>query len=434
MKNQALKMPVSFVIFGITGDLAENKLIPALFNLFRYGKLPKKFQIIGYSRRPIERPEFLAYLEKSLEKLKPSKTDLSQFFSHINYIQGHFELLSDYRRLGEHLLKIDDEIFRECSNKLFYLAVPPVWYETIAKNLSHSGLTIPCGGRLGWTRVLIEKPFGHDFKTSRKLNLVLSRLFKEDQIFRIDHYLGKGTSEEILKFRFTGNAREKIWNDRNIEKIKIQLLERKGVNDRGAFYDEIGALRDVGQNHLLQMLALIVMKKPSKMVAKEIRKARAEILEKLQPISKKDLENRVIKGQYIGYLKERGVKTDSKTETFFHLDVKLDKAHWNKTKFILEAGKALNEDSVGIKVYFKDKKSSLTFNYNKSVGKTPEAYEKVLMDCVLGDQAIFNSTAEVEAAWRFITPILENWKKLPLVPYTRGSRPEEISSKLPLPS
>lgn len=417
-------MPACFVIFGITGDLAQKKLLPALFQLYKHGKLPNKFKVVGYSRRQIRRREFVAYLKKSLKNVgKIAPKDFSNFASHIIYIQGHFEPLGDYKRLGSTLSSIDEIEFKECSNKLFYLAVPPKWYGLIATNLSNSGLTIPCGGKDGWTRVLIEKPFGKDIETSRKLNLLLGKLFKEEQIYRIDHYLGKEASSKILDFRFKKGKWEKYWNDKYIKQIEVRLLESKDINHRGAFYDQIGALRDVGQNHLLQMLALTVMEKPQTYQPNEIRKLRAAVLKKVKKPSK------IIRAQYQGYLKEKGVSPRSQTETYFRLETKLDFPRWRKTKVILESGKALSESQVEVRVIFKNKLKPVVFDYTKIRTQSADAYEKVLLDCVLGDQTIFNSTEEVEAAWCFITPILRNQKKFDLKSYSKGENASIIAER-----
>jgi glucose-6-phosphate 1-dehydrogenase len=405
-------MPVCFVIFGITGDLAKTKLIPAIYQLYLKGLLPKKFKIIGFSRRDIPLTDFHRYIAKII-----GQND-TKFLKRFIYVQGQFNYQADYKKLGEELSKIDDLEFKECSHKLFYLAVPPIWYGPIAERLSRSGLTIPCGGKKGWTRILVEKPFGKDIKTARKLNLKLGNLFKEEQIFRIDHYLAKETSQKILDFRFKSGKLEKYWNNKYIEGVKIELLEKEGVKDRGAFYDRIGALRDVGQNHLLQMLALTAMNRPRSFQAKSIRNERAKVLENILPISKRNMAKYVSRGQYKKYKKEKGVKKDSTTETYFKMTIHLKNPRWRNVAFQLESGKAMPRDRSSVKIIFKNSQKPVNFDYHgRPKSKFMDAYEKVLFDCVRGDHTIFNSTREVEAAWEFITPILKNWWMLPLDMY-----------------
>ena len=412
------KMPVCFVIFGITGDLSRSKLIPAIFNLYKRRQLPNKFKVVGYSRRDIAPADFRNYVKEIIGK------DDRKFLDHFTYVQGQFDPAADYRKLSAALSAVDDLEFGECSHKLFYLAVPPIHYGLIAKRLSASGLTIPCGGRTGWTRVLIEKPFGRDITTARKLNLELAKLFKEEQIFRIDHYLGKAASQKILDFRFAGGSREKNWNNKYIERLEIDLLEKEGVKHRGAFYDEIGALRDVGQNHILQMLALTTMRRPRSLSSGAIRAERAKILESLRPFKPGELKEVVRRGQYEGYRKEEGVDHGSQTETFFDMTVELMNKNWKGVPIKLRSGKGLPENRVEARVYFKRILKPVKFDYRHQGKNRMDAYEKVLLDCVRGDQTIFTSTREVEAAWEFITPILRLWKKLPLTVYQRGTMPK----------
>ncbi len=414
-------MPVCFVIFGITGDLSQTKLIPSIFNLYRKGALPKNFKVVGYSRRDISPQDFNTYIQKIV-----GKND-KKFLKHFIYVQGQFNRAANYGKLSAALSKIDESEFKECSNKLFYLAVPPKWYGLISKHLSASGLTIPCGGKLGWTRILVEKPFGHDITTARKLNLELAKLFREEQIFRIDHYLGKEAYRKILDFRFVSGKLERFWNHKYIERVEIDLLEKKGVGRRAAFYDQVGALRDVGQNHMLQMLALVAMKRPRSFKAEDIRKERAGILENIEIFNQSELKKNVHRGQYQGYREEKGVARNSQTETFFDLNLKLRDKNWRGVSFRLRSGKALKENKVEIRIYFKEGLKNINFNYShQDKRNSADAYENVLMDCVSGDQTIFTSTKEVEAAWKFITPILKKWKKLPLIIYTQGTLNDKL--------
>lgn len=444
-------MPTILTIFGVTGDLALRKLIPALSNLGKKGILPKVFRLVGFSRRELGVVDFQKLLGK-----------YGKNFTRTSYVRGQFGDSEAYKTLGETLLAIDEELGL-CSNKLFYLASSPEHFETILQNLAHSGLTIPCSDESGWTRVLVEKPFGRDFEGAGRLDTLLGLLFKEEQIFRIDHYLAKETIQNILTFRFSNELFEPLWTRGHIEKIEIRLFEKAGIKGRGAFYDAIGALRDVGQNHLLQMLAIIAMENPGILDASLIQKERARIFKALSPVSKENMT----RGQYKGYKKETGVSNSSSTETYFRLRVFIDNERWRGIPFYLESGKGMRESKAEIVVYFKKTsvclcppkeehghQNVLTFQIQPNEGisllfwskkpgfefeleprslsflyktpavkeKIPDAYDRVLYDCIRGDQTLFTSTEEVNAAWQFITPILKIWERseVPLVEYKKG--------------
>ena len=453
--------PTTIVIFGATGDLAKSKLFSALFSLFEQGMLPKKFKIVGFAKPEMSDGEFQKFITESIGN------EGKRLVGSALYQTGLFEDEAAYKNLGETLVRIDKE-FNVCTNKLFYLAVAPKYYKTIFENLANSGLTISCSDGEGWTRVLVEKPFGEDAQTAQELDDLLAKLFREEQIFRIDHYLARETMQNILAFRFSNVIFEPLWNNKYIEHVEIKLLEKEGVGERGTFYDEIGALRDVGQNHLLQMLALIAMGHPQRFEAGPIRRERAKILEALVEISEEEIPNVTFRAQYEGFRKLEGVKDESKTETYFKVKAYINNARWSGTPFYLESGKGLKEDLVVIDIYFKAatpcfcppphkdhrhqnklslilkpkeginirfwaKKPGLTndiepknlaFEYGK--GDAPatrsEAYEKILFDCIQGEQMLFASTEEVVAAWRFIMPILHGWEKnlVPLKTYKKG--------------
>lgn len=456
-----LQIPTTLVIFGATGDLAKRKLFSALFSLFRQGMLPKKFKIVGFSKSQFSASEFQRFI------LKAAKDGDKELVKKAMYQPGLFEDLEAYRKLGDILVKTDKE-FKTCSNKLFYLAVAPKYYKTISENLANSGLTIPCSDGEGWTRVLVEKPFGEDMYAAQELDELLSKLFREEQIFRIDHYLARETMQNILTFRFSNRIFEPLWNNQYIDRVELKLLEKEGVGERGAFYDEIGALRDVGQNHMLQMLAIVAMGHPQRFAASAIRRERAKILEALRPIGKSEVGKYTTRGQYEGYRKLSGVQKGSRTETYFKLQAFVDNARWSGTPFFIESGKGMKENVVELNVHFKEaapcfcplphtghkhqnmisfrvkpkegivlrfwakkpglssdiEPKNLSFEYRG--GKLPEtqaeAYEKVLFDCIEGEQMLFASTEEVEAAWRFIMPVLKGWEKdkEPLKIYKKG--------------
>ncbi len=461
----------TFVIFGVTGDLARRKLFPALFDLASRRALPTRYKIIGFSRRPLSDEEFKALIAESVAGKNPEAVMLQEFLARTEYVRGNFDELASYQNLAERLAASDQKEFGVCSNKLFYLSVPPSLYEGIFRELAASGLTIPCGGDEGWTRVLVEKPFGRDSRTAKKLDALLGELFQETQIFRIDHYLAKETLQNILTFRFSNTLFEPLWSAEHIESVTIRLLEKIDLQGRGAFYDDVGTVRDVGQNHLLQMLALVAMERPEQADPESIRHERAKIFKKLVPIEDADMSARVIRGQYAGFREEKGVKPDSQTETYFKITAEIDSMRWKGVPFILESGKALAETKADIVVRFKSaaqfgtgesqpavaneitfriqpdegisiqfsakapglafavEPERLSFKYKReeSAARIPDAYEKVLYDCVRGDQTLFTSTEEVKATWKFMTPIIESLDRVPLHVYEKGSAPDNVS-------
>lgn len=451
--------PTVFIIFGITGDLSGKKLLPSLLNLYVKKLLPKDFAIVGFSRRSFNREEFREFIRSHM-KVRPGQyreEEIKHFIDHMYYEQGLFDNSQSYTSLALRL-KVIDENFEQCSNKLFHLAVSPNFYETILEHLSNSGLTIPCGPDEGWTRILVEKPFGNDVDTAKKLDKKLGTLFDEEQIFRIDHYLAKETLQNILAFRFNNSLFEPLWNSHHIDAVHIKLIEKDGIDTRGGFYDDVGALKDVGQNHILQMLALVAMEAPKNFDANSIRKERAKILSLLKPFTDKTIKKMANRGQYDGYINEKGVKRNSQTETYFRLETYIENNRWKGVPFYLESGKGLNESKSEIDIYFKnehdpERQNILTFRIQPDEGikirffvKTPgfdtateskilkfkysdhptlqtlpDAYERVLYDAIKGDQTLFTSTDEVLHAWKFITPILSLWKAIPLNIYKKGS-------------
>jgi glucose-6-phosphate 1-dehydrogenase len=452
--------PTIFVIFGITGDLAGRKLLPALLNLYVKKHLPNKFAIVGFSRRPFTREDFRTFVREHMN-IRPGQyreEDVKHFIDHMYYEQGNFDASSSYAQLAQRLKNIDDT-FHQCSNKLFHLSIPPSLYESIFQHLSNSGLTIPCGPGEGWTRILVEKPFGNDIETARKLDKKLGELFNENQVFRIDHYLAKEALQNILAFRFANSLFEPLWNRKFVDKVHIKLLEKIGVEGRGAFYDNIGALKDVGQNHMLQMLALIAMESPETMDADTIRKERAKVLSRLQLMTSKNVIQRAVRGQYEGYRFEEGVKEHTQTETYFRIESYISNPRWKGVPFYLESGKSLAETKTEIDIYFKNEKDEerqnvltfriqpdegikirfwvktpgftlnvepklLKFKYSDSASLAvlPDAYERVLHDAILGDQTLFTSTDEVLSAWKYVTSILSVWNAVPLTIYRKGAQ------------
>ncbi len=465
-----IKTPTIVVVFGATGDLSQTKLIPALMDLSAKNLLPDILRVVGFSRRKWNDIEYKKFARSSIKqkKHKHDQRVIDGFLENILYKQGDFTDQKYYKELSAILKGIDLQI-GQCSNKLFYLAVPPNYYEVILKNLSKSGLTKPCSSSLGWTRVLVEKPFGKNNTTAQKLDKLLTKLFREEQIFRIDHYLAKETLQNILSFRFSNSIFEPIWNNKYIESIKIRLLEKSDLKARANFYDGIGALRDVGQNHLLQMLALITMENPGEISAKTIRANREKIFSCLILPLKKEIKNVFIRAQYKGYKKEKGVSVKTQTETYFSLKTFVNNQRWKGVPIILESGKALSKNKVDISVEFKaampcfcepnSKKAGLThnhknqvifniqpeelitvrfwakepgmdfkiaprdlsFNYKENIKKELDAYEKVLYDCIIGDQTLFVASGEVMNAWKFIDSVVKAWKDVKLIEYKKGA-------------
>ncbi|MCR4311484.1 MAG: glucose-6-phosphate dehydrogenase [Candidatus Taylorbacteria bacterium] len=456
MSNQLHNIPTQLVILGATGDLMAKKIVPALLNLHTKKQLPSSFKVVGFARREMTDEAFRDSLfVKVGERVTIDKKVWNTFSAIFSYHQGSFENESDYRTLNEQLRAVDLK-WGVCTNKLFYLAVPPQYYETIFRNLASSGLTKPCSAEEGWTRIIVEKPFGKDLKTAKALDMLLGKLFKETQIYRIDHYLAKEMLQNILAFRFSNNLFEMNWGNQLIERVHIRLLEKIGAEDRGSFYDSVGTLRDVGQNHLLQMLALITMERPTALTSESVRKSRADVLEALRVPSLKEIVNTSYRAQYDSYRAIAGVSPESQTETYFKVQAFLDSPRWAGVPFILESGKRLAhqvkeievvfkhpspcscpsdspthftnklfirlEPKEGIAIQFWVKKPGLgmeieertldfTFRTSEQKVQYTEEYEKLLVDCIGGDQTLFISSKEVREMWKYIDPILALWQK-----------------------
>ena len=459
-------IPSILVLFGATGDLMAKKIVPALFHLFIKQKLPSHFKIVGFARREMTDEQFHEHIARLLEShaaAREHRAAIAPFLRFFSYQQGFFDGRAHYEHLQKELQNIDDA-WGMCTNKLFYLAVPPEFYKTIFGHLSASGLTAPCSPEEGWTRVLVEKPFGKDAKTAEDIDKLLGKLFREEQVYRIDHYLAKEMIQSILSFRFSNNLFEEIWSNEHIESIKISLRESIGVEHRGSFYDGLGALRDVGQNHLLQMLALVTMEHPQNLEGDAIRKERAQLLAHLERFSARDVAARTFRAQYEGYRAIAGVHPDSNAETYFNIKTFLHTPRWEGVPITLESGKRMGaarkeivvtlkhpmpclcpkgtvehyknkvifslEPREGITIQFWSKKPGLEFameerDFNfflraeNQRAQYVEEYEKLLLDAIAGDQMLFLSTAEVSAMWAFIDPITTAWEKgvVPLASY-----------------
>jgi glucose-6-phosphate 1-dehydrogenase len=471
---QQINFPTILTIFGITGDLAEKKLLPSLLELYKLDLLPDKFKVVGFSHTKLSETEDQdqALRKYVREKLSAQDFDLKNcedFIDSFHYQQGDFTQEADFRDLKYHIDKLEDSL-EQCTNKLYYFSVSPKFYETILDQLKKSNLNAPCSRETGWARVLIEKPFGEDIKSAQQLNQKLSEVFKEEQIFRIDHYLEKAMVQDILTFRFTNTMFEPVWNNEYIEKIEIKVHEDFGAESRGAFYDDIGTWRDVGKNHGLQMLSTVTMDQPDTLEAEDIRKKRVEVLTNLHCMSEEEVAENTTRGQYDDYKKLNGVKDGSNTETFFRINTQVDTKRWKGVPITIESGKQLHGKHAGITVHFKPSKFAVCptneecnqknkvifriqpdqeilinfvsrkpgFGYELEADsmkfseqdehEIPEAYQKVLYDGLKGDQTTFASTEEIEATWKFTEPILQAWQsgRPPLKTYSKGINPKEI--------
>lgn len=466
----ASNMPTILAAFGATGDLMRRKVIPALYYLFERGELPTLFRIVGFSRRDLTDDSFRDFIVTTIEehqKKQIPRSSLASFLEIFRFQRGDFDETTSYDALKTTFDALDTE-WGLCSNKLFYLSVAPEFYETIFKQLSGSRLSEGCSDGSGWLRVMVEKPFGVDTDTARELDLLLAQYFEESQIYRIDHYLAKEMLQNILTFRFANNLFELQWGKQLIESIKISMLEEIGVEKRGPFYDGVGAFRDVGQNHFLQILALLTMEHPESLEAGAIQKKRAEILGKLTPLSDTAIRTSTVRAQYEGYRSIDGVSPDSMTETFFKVRAEIDTEKWRGVPIIMEGGKRLGAAQKEIRVTFKHPSPCLCpidgpHHKNEVIirlepreeiliefwSKTPgfafaterrefhymlrepsahipyvEEYARLLLDGVRGDQTLFISTDEVRAMWAFTDPILEAWQKnaVPLMMYAPDTK------------
>ncbi len=450
------------VIFGATGDLTKRKLIPALFTLYKMNLLPEEFSIIAFARRPYTSESFS---ETLFPFIGDDREKWNKFTEHINYTQGDFDSLEAFKHLKE-VIRTFETTMGECLSKLYYMATSPDVLPGIIDYIGEVGLHIGCGEEGKWTRVIVEKPFGHDLESAMKLNNNLKKYFIEEQLYRIDHYLGKETVQNILAARFTNVLFRPVWNKEYIESIKIDVVEELGIEGRGGYYDHAGALRDMVQSHLLQILALTTMDEPERYDAATIRDKKNEILRSLKPITKEELSESVIRGQYKGYTKEDKVDPQSKTETFVQLKTFIDLPQWEDVLITLRTGKCLNERYSEVKIKFKHPPTKvfsnlfcelrsneltiriqpqegiklkilikepgfgmklqdvfLNYEFSETYNNLPDAYERLLMDAFLGDQTLFTRTDEIESSWKFVTNIIQLVSEVgtPLAIYDPGS-------------
>lgn len=448
MKNEKTCAYV-MVIFGATGDLALHKLIPSLFSLFLQGKLPENFSVIGFSRREMSDQDFRDYFEE----LK-GKKGWKKFSKILSYQKGDFHEKEAYLELITKLEALDNK-YGECITRLFYLATPPQNYDAILDFMADTKLSRGIGqGTSNQTKVIIEKPFGKDLETAKALDQKLYRTFKEEQIFRVDHYLGKETIQNMLAFRFANGIFEPVWNNKLIDHVQITFAEDKGIGTRGRFFDGVGILRDVAQNHLMQIVAAVAMEQPRSFEREAIRDARAKVIEAIRPIKPEEVGKYTVRGQYEGYLKEKDVDPKSTTGTYTAVKLFVDTERFRDVPFYLRAGKNMPKNSVYVSIVFiqtchilfkeygcpeignvltikiqpdegitlrviakkpQEKLSldtvNMKFTYKEEFGvEIKDAYEKILLDIFEGDQMLFNRSDELQSSWKFITKILEGWE------------------------
>src|SRR5467141_3754507 len=489
LSTRPVPQPCSIVIFGATGDLTHRKLIPAVYNLAADGELPAGVAIVGFARRPKSDDEFRRDLEEATRKFsrQPVRDEIWKTFAQsIFYHQSEFDDESGYKRLAKRLDEIDKNHGTR-GNRLFYFAAAPDQFEPILKHLKTASLNETRQG--SWVRVIIEKPFGTDLASARELNRIVRNSFAEEQTYRIDHFLGKETAQNILVLRFANAIFAPLWNTHYIDQVQITAAETLGVGSRAGYYEGAGALRDMVQNHLLQLLCLVAMEPPTDLGADSIRDEKVKVVRSLRRYAPQEVGKFVVRGQYTagavsgkpvaGYREEEKVNPNSETETYVALRMLVDNWRWSDVPIYVRVGKRLPKSATEISVHFKrapmvlfnrdstaldqnvlviriqpDEGISLRmmakipgtslriepvkmdFHYGTSFGKaSPEAYERLLLDAMSGDPTLFARRDEVEEAWAFIDPIEHAWSQKenapPLCFYPAGSwGPEEADELL----
>ena len=474
--------PSALVFFGVTGDLARKKLLPAVYDLMNRGLLPPSFGLVGYGRREWDNDDFRNYVRKSVEEnaRTPFREDVwNQFQKGMRFVRGNFDDDAAFKRLKETLEELDKRGAQ--GNHAFYLSIPPKAFEQVLSKLAEHGLAsrddVAVDDSLmnGWRRVVIEKPFGLDLESARELNAIVERVFPPDSVFRIDHYLGKETVQNILAMRFSNQMFEPVWNANYVDHVQITMAEDIGIGSRAGYYDGVGAARDVIQNHLLQLLALTAMEEPLSLDSKHLRAEKAKVLEAVRI---DDLENSFALGQYApgyqggehvnGFFDEKDIPADSRTETFAALKVNIDNRRWAGTPFYLRAGKRLGRRVTEIALLFKKSSDRLfgketevpagqnaivirvqpdegmtirlaakvpgtqmeirdvnmDFGYGHAFTEaSPEAYERLILDVLLGEPPLFPRHEEVELSWKILDPFEKYWEenKIKPEPYESGS-------------
>jgi glucose-6-phosphate 1-dehydrogenase len=456
--------PAVFVLFGATGDLAHRKVFPALAQLWRCNLLPGAFRVVAVARRPYTDETFRAEVERTLEansRVPLEPDERREVLERIEYLAGDFDDSGTFDRLSARLDEIDRR-HGTGGNRLYYLATQPSAFPLVVAQLGRAGLDHE-RHEGGWRRIVIEKPFGRDLSSAIRLNREVGKVFRETQVYRIDHYLGKETVRNLLVFRFGNGIFEPIWNRRYVDHVQITVAESIGIENRGRFYEETGASRDILQNHLMQLLALVAMEPPASFEADALRDEKVKVVRAVNPFTPERVANDVVRGQYgpgwvagmavPGYRAEPGVDPESETETFIAARLEVDTWRWSGVPFYLRSGKRLPKRATEIAIQFREvphrlfregnvdpepnllamriqpdegillrfgakvpglgldiRAVTMDFSYGASFSvDAPDAYETLILDALLGDASLFTRADEVEAAWQIVTPIIEAW-------------------------
>lgn len=456
--------PFTLTIFGASGDLAKRKLYPAVYHLFEDGLIGDQFALIGYARSEMKEGGIIAYVETALkefvEGFDPKSETWAKFKERLHYVRGAYDKPDGYQDLNKLIQELEDK-YKSHGNRVFHISTPPSIFDDISTQLGNSGMATCTPAGL-CSRIVIEKPFGHDLDSARELNRKLGSCFLEKQIYRIDHYLGKETVQNILTLRFSNLLLESVWNHRYIDHVQITVSEALGIGMRGSYYDGVGAMRDMMQNHLMQLLCITAMEPPNNIDSDEVRDEKVKVLKALRPFDLEKLETCAIRGQYgpaadgsmVGYRQEEGVPDESSTDTYVACKINIENWRWVGTPFYLRTGKRMKEryseiylqfkklpknifndteglrpDGIlvriqpneGVSLYLKAKRPgattklqsvSMNFDYNSAFSeRSPDGYERLLYDAILDKPALFIRSDETELSWEFFEPLLNHWEK-----------------------